>query len=765
MLNGSKPIRICRAPKLLLAALCTSALSLGAIGVATNAQAQPTIQHIGVPAYFNPNGSGGAYWTQLDQSAPEVGIAIANPNNGPGSAFDQGYANAIQAATNAGVHVIGYVDTGYFGTTGRTTRTGQTTTSAWTSQIEGDVQNWYSWYGSYGVAGIFFDDGLNDCGTNNAHVNLYIAINTYTKQQHSGAITVDNPGTAAAQCYSDAADTLVMFEGTYASYTGWTAPSWELNSSNPDQFWHLVYSTPTQADMENAAALSKQRNAGYLYVTNDALPNPWDTLPTGTYWSDELAQTNASGGGDTSAPSAPSGLHATNVGSTSVTLSWNASSDNVGVAAYDVYAASTVVATASGGSTSTTVGNLTPGATYTFTVKARDAAGNTSPASAPLSVTTSSGSGGGSCAPVTGSGAITNFSACMDATSDRFSATFDTAVSLHHVFINTDNNTATGFQLPSPSSTPLGADYMIENNTLYRSLSSGWSWTAVSGVSPNMTVNGNTYSWTVPLSAFTNPATTQQAEFNGNTFYTTPITFTQGGGGGTGGGDTTAPSAPTSLHTTSVGSTSATLAWTASTDNVGVTAYDVYSGSTLETTVSGTSATVDNLNPSTAYTFTVKARDAAGNTSPASSPLSVTTTTSGGGGNCTPVAGSGDITDFSACASSGSVSFEATFNTSTSFHHVFINTDNNTATGFQLPSPSSTPLGADYMIENNTLYRSLSSGWSWTAVGGVSPNMTVNGNTYSWTVPLSAFTNPATTQQAEFNANQFYTTPVTYSAS
>ena len=425
-----------RRPRARLAA-GAAALALAAFGIAAPAASANTasVQHIGVPAYFNPNGSpGSGYWTQLDQSGSAVGIAIANPNNGPGTAFDQGYANAIQAASSAGVRVIGYVDTGYFGTTGRTTRGGQTTTSAWTTQAEGDVDNWYSWYGSYGLSGIFFDDALNDCGTNNAHVALYQAVGAYVKQNHSGALTADNPGTAADQCYASAADVLVMFEGTYASYTSWTPPAWEQSSSNPNQFWHLVYDTPTQANMENAVSLSKQRNAGYLYVTNDNLPNPWDTLPTGTYWSDELTQTGGSGGGGT-----------------------------------------------------------------------------------------------GSCTPVAGSGNITNFSACMTAATETFQATFTTAVSLHHVFIDSDDNQSTGFQLPSPSSTPLGADYMIENNILYRSLSHGWSWTPVSGVSPNMTHNGNVYSWSIPLSALGSSATTQRAVFNGNTFYTAPITFSLGG--------------------------------------------------------------------------------------------------------------------------------------------------------------------------------------------------------------------------------------------
>ena len=93
--------------------------------------------------------------------------------------------------------MLGYVDTGYFGTTGRTTRDGQTSVAAWTAQVDADVADWYSWYGSSGLTGIFFDDALGDCGAGNAHVDLYTGINSTTKQTHPGAFTVDNPGSPA----------------------------------------------------------------------------------------------------------------------------------------------------------------------------------------------------------------------------------------------------------------------------------------------------------------------------------------------------------------------------------------------------------------------------------------------------------------------------------------------------------------------------------------------------------------------------------------
>ncbi|MEU8630196.1 glycosyl hydrolase family 18 protein [Streptomyces sp. NPDC048669] len=99
--------------------------------------------------------------------------------------------------------------------------------------------------------------------------------------------------------------------------------------------------------------------------------------------------------------------------------------------------------------------------------------------------------------------------------------------------------------------------------------------------------------------------------------------------------DTSPPTAPGTLHSTATDSSSVTLAWTASTDNQRVAAYDIYRGTTLATTVSGTTttATIGGLSPSTSYTFTVKARDPADNSSPASNTLTVKTDDIVGAGN------------------------------------------------------------------------------------------------------------------------------------
>ena len=92
-----------------------------------------------------------------------------------------------------------------------------------------------------------------------------------------------------------------------------------------------------------------------------------------------------------------------------------------------------------------------------------------------------------------------------------------------------------------------------------------------------------------------------------------------------GSSDTVAPTAPTSLAASGTTQTATNLSWTAATDNVGVTGYDVYQGATLLGTTASTSYVVSGLTASTTYSFTVKAKDAAGNVSAASNAVSVTT--------------------------------------------------------------------------------------------------------------------------------------------
>ena len=88
--------------------------------------------------------------------------------------------------------------------------------------------------------------------------------------------------------------------------------------------------------------------------------------------------------------------------------------------------------------------------------------------------------------------------------------------------------------------------------------------------------------------------------------------------------DTEAPTAP-SLSASGTTNVSTTLTFTGATDNIGVTAYEIYKDGALIATVNNSPYTVTGLSASTTYIFTVKAKDDAGNVSPLSNAVSVTT--------------------------------------------------------------------------------------------------------------------------------------------
>ena len=102
-------------------------------------------------------------------------------------------------------------------------------------------------------------------------------------------------------------------------------------------------------------------------------------------------------------------------------------------------------------------------------------------------------------------------------------------------------------------------------------------------------------------------------------------------GGSTPSVDTEAPSQPTNLSVTGSTSSTVSLSWTASSDNVGISAYEIYVNGNYVTTVTSTSAVISGLAPTTTYAFYVIARDAAGNLSTQSNSVNGTTTASSGG--------------------------------------------------------------------------------------------------------------------------------------
>lgn len=131
-----------------------------------------------------------------------------------------------------------------------------------------------------------------------------------------------------------------------------------------------------------------RNNASYVYQGNR---NPFIDHPeyVAQIWGNIVA--------DTEAPTIPTNLAASSPTSNSISLSWTASTDNTGVAGYEIYVNGVLYSTVS--ATTATVSGLNPSTTYTFYIIAKDASGNASAASNTATGTTLAGGqpGAGSC--------------------------------------------------------------------------------------------------------------------------------------------------------------------------------------------------------------------------------------------------------------------------------------------------------------------------------------------------------------------------------
>lgn len=279
---------------------------------------------------------------------------------------------------------------------------------------------------------------------------------------------------------------------------------------------------------------------------------------------------------DTTAPSAPSALSATATSTSQINLAWTASTDDVAVAAYIIFRNSSPVGFATTNSFSDT--GLSPATAYSYTVKALDTSGNYSAYSNVATTTT------------------------LTATADTIAPSAPSALSATAISASQINLSWT-----AATDNVAVASYLIfrDGSPIGTSLTTAFSDTGLTAATAhNYTVQALDTSGNV--SAYSNIAAA-------TTLNTTTTT------------DTVAPSAPTGLSASVISDRQINLSWTASTDNVGVTGYVILRNG-LQVGTSPTTAFSDTgLTANTAYSYTVKALDAAGNASGESVSVSATT--------------------------------------------------------------------------------------------------------------------------------------------
>lgn len=370
---------------------------------------------------------------------------------------------------------------------------------------------------------------------------------------------------------------------------------------------------------------------------------------------------------DTQAPTTPENIKAEEVTDTSASISWNASTDNVGVKGYEVKNGDELLKDITEG-TSTSLDGLTPSTDYTLTVTAYDAAGNksepgsvtfrtkdmedTQKPSAPANVRASD---------VTDTTATISWSASTDNVgvqgykvlngNEELADVTDTSVTLQELAPETAYTlTVVAYDAAGNQSEPASVTFTTAEEADTQSPSAPAevsanditdttamiSWTASTdnkGVAGYRIKNGE-----VILKDQVTDTQAQLTNLNPGTEYVISVVAYDAAGnesdpgtvsfttlGETEKPDTEKPSIPADVKAENITAASADISWTASTDNIGVAGYKVMKQDTLLANVTeGTSYSLTGLNPQTAYTIDIIAYDAAGNES---DPGSVTFTT------------------------------------------------------------------------------------------------------------------------------------------
>lgn len=343
-------------------------------------------------------------------------------------------------------------------------------------------------------------------------------------------------------------------------------------------------------------------------------------------------------GEDTQAPSVPSGLSATVASATQVNLSWQAATDNVGVAGYTIYRDNAVLTTVTGSSLSYSDFTAMPSSSYSYSIDAFDVAGNRSAQSSPVSVTTPSMpssltfSVGADTYVNSGSPTMNYGSATVwrvDGSPDlhaylRFSVQGLAGYAIQSAFLQVYSNSSSSLGISALS---VADSSWVENSVTYNtapalgavigssSTFSSGSWVTID-VSSYVTGEGiYSFGITTPGSSTLSFSAKESGVNPAQLIVNLAVP------------DTTPPSVPTGLTANAASATQVDLDWQASSDNIGVAGYTIYRDSTPLATVSDSSLSFPDTTvaASTTYSYTIDAYDAAGNHSAQSSPVNVTT--------------------------------------------------------------------------------------------------------------------------------------------
>lgn len=328
----------------------------------------------------------------------------------------------------------------------------------------------------------------------------------------------------------------------------WDASSDNVAVANYDIYVDDVYVMTVNETTANVTGLEESTSYSFYVTAKDEAGN--------VSASSNVITASTVSGADETTPSAPENLQANNVTENSIDLSWNASSDNVGVTGYNIFVDGVLYTTVT--ETFTSVTGLSEATSYEFYVNAKDDAGNVSENSETITETTLDRTPPTVPANLVANGATTSsINISWDASSDNV------GVVGYDVYVNGD-------LYASPTETNISVTGLDEA-TSYE------FYVTAKDNAENVSEGSNTIS---------------ESTLDG-----------------------TAPTIPQNLTVSNITAMSADVNWDASSDNVGVHEYEVFLDGVYHSTVSSNATTLEGLNHSTAYSVAVVAKDMAGNQS------------------------------------------------------------------------------------------------------------------------------------------------------
>lgn len=208
-----------------------------------------------VPLYVYPHGPGLGEYERVARACrahPAVRVVVTvNPSSGPGAAPDLLYRSAVSLLQGAGALVLGYVYTSW----GRRPL----------QEVAGEVEKYMEWYG---VDGVLFDEFATDPGLE----ACLRAMCGHARSTGAGLV-VANPGTDIPARFLGAADCYMIYENAGLPGEDWLG-GWHAGHDKGN--WSSCSYGVESLDERTLRSMA--RRVGLMYVTDDGLPNPYDSL-------------------------------------------------------------------------------------------------------------------------------------------------------------------------------------------------------------------------------------------------------------------------------------------------------------------------------------------------------------------------------------------------------------------------------------------------------------------------------------------------------